>query len=1010
MILKKEVQSVVMKMIGAGTFKGEQTMKRYFLSIFAAVFVISSCVQDIKVETEDEFPGDEDVEVVVPESQELSITAGNATKTVLGSDRRIRWESGDTISVVFTHSDPEVAPSVSNDFVTKFEGDPSLTAIFKGTFDSKVSIENGYNDNAYAIYPHTSVNEKGEFVFDLPSIQKAEDGGSFQSGCNLTSAPLLLSDVEDGSASADFLNALVNLRFTLDPAVKEITFKGTAPFAGSHPMEVYFWEEGDDPDRQADHGRLLMVDGDDWTRKSYDVTLKPEGTAESFSGEHLYNLIVWPGSHESLTITLNYGEPYGTFDLVNNFGGKGQTFEPNKFYTIQFPSALDKIMTAVDNKIVVLENSLGVLDDDLGDLEDKVDSLVNQIQSVSMLSEYTDNIIFARYSTFSSDIVKADIEANYLIRPAAAAAALVEMYNESNDIFKGQVLYKSGSGFEVGPILPVTSVFLEGDILTVTMDPAGLKTSVYTEGDVAEVALLIEDDMTGTSILSDYAKILTKSGSAIRMNKSTDIPVLRDSKASLQFDYFVTSDDFELEIVGNGLTGSYSGGSGGRGVFLTVDIPDDDLTGKSLDIVLTCEGEKCVQTVTFVERGYLNISTNGDLDCYGGDVTFSLETSYPSGVRTEITSGSDWLSGLYPLYSAEEYDGDFSRTAEVSFTVTTSPGITCTKKYIVTQYSKWDPEVRTYYNDNDTLHLQTATANVDNKLNLVILGDGYQKKDMAKVDGRFKRDARRAADVFLNAIDEEFRDRFNVYVRMRMSANAGNAEDVDEAASGYTYYQTYKTGGGTNVNISGTGTQRVISDVESICTRASYDFYRTVALLLINVNIDGGSSDYEFNDPISTSDVGDGYANFAYSMIPANTTGFGGLVRHESVGHCLGRLGDEYYVDWYTCNLVTDRHDHGFYSNIALDITEWQDFKDAGYKEDEVGYYYYKNGDSYVTEGNNLIYRSTNDSGIMFDSQQGSFNAVSRWAIYERIRKQTEGPDGDYWNDFLIWDQKNRGN
>ena len=978
-------------------------MKRYFLSIFAAAFVISSCVQDIKVETEDEVPGDEDVEVVVPESQELSITAGNATKTVLDSDGHIRWESGDQLSVVFNHE--KDGASVSGDFKTEFEDGPALTAIFSGTFDADLDGENynGYQ-NAFAVYPHTAVDEDGSLVFELPVTQTAVEGGSFAKGYNLSSSALSLDEVMTGSATAAFKNALTFLRFKVDDAVKSITFTGTAPLAGGAPLTVYF---STDPEDQKDHGRLVLQTEGAWSNPSESVTLVPETGCETFQsgGLHQYNLLIWPGTHNSLKITLDYGEPYGTYDLINNFGGNPKEFSVNKYYNLNFPSDLASILSNAEKKIEIVEKDLADLGETIGGLEDQVGGLVNQIQSVSMLSEYTDNIIFARYSTFSSDIVKADIEANYLIRPAAAAAALVEMYNESNDIFKGQVLYKSGSGFEVGPILPVTSVFLEGDILTVTMDPAGLRTSVYTEGDVAEVALLIEDDMTGTSILSDYAKILTKSGSAIRMNKSTDIPVLRDSKASLQFDYFVTSDDFELEIVGNGLTGSYSGGSGGRGVFLTVDIPDDDLTGKSLDIVLTCEGEKCVQTVTFVESGYLNISTNGDLDCYGGDVTFSLETSYPSGVRTEITSGSDWLSGLYPLYSAEEYDGDFSRTAEVSFTVTTSPGITCTKKYIVTQYSKWDPEVRTYYNDNDTLHLQTATANVDNKLNLVILGDGYQKKDMAKVDGRFKRDARRAADVFLNGIDEDFRDRFNVYVLMRESANLGNADD-DTQVSGYTYYETYKTGGGANVNISGTGKDRLITDVESICKRDSYDFYRTVALLLINVDVNGGSSSYEFGTT-ETNNVGDGYANFAFSMVPANTTGFGGLVRHESVGHCLGRLGDEYYVDWYTRDLVTERHGYGFYSNIALDTSKWQAFKVAEYNEDEVGYYYYKNGDSYVTEGNNLIYRSTNDSGLMFDSQKGSFNAVSRWAIYDRIRKQTEGP-GDYWSDFLTWDEKNR--
>ena len=52
------------------------------------------------------------------------------------------------------------------------------------------------------------------------------------------------------------------------------------------------------------------------------------------------------------------------------------------------------------------------------------------------------------------------------------------------------------------------------------------------------------------------------------------------------------------------------------------------------------------------------------------------------------------------------------------------------------------------------------------------------------------------------------------------------------------------------------------------------------------------------------------------------------------------------------------------------------------------------------------LYRSTRESGIMWNNN-GNFNAVSRWAIYDRIRKQTEG-HADYWNDFLKYDIKNK--
>lgn len=132
-------------------------------------------------------------------------------------------------------------------------------------------------------------------------------------------------------------------------------------------------------------------------------------------------------------------------------------------------------------------------------------------------------------------------------------------------------------------------------------------------------------------------------------------------------------------------------------------------------------------------------------------------------------------------------------------------------------------------------------------------------------------------------------------------------------------------------------------------------------------------------------------------LVNTDSTGTNGLIRHELGGHGFGRLGGEYPQDWYTPAIINERHTVGFYYNVATDTSYWSKFTNAGYGSDEVTYDQYMDGP---------LYRSTNMNGIMWNNN-GSFNAVSRWAIYDRIRKQTEGY-GDYWNDFLIWDQKNR--
>jgi hypothetical protein len=96
--------------------------------------------------------------------------------------------------------------------------------------------------------------------------------------------------------------------------------------------------------------------------------------------------------------------------------------------------------------------------------------------------------------------------------------------------------------------------------------------------------------------------------------------------------------------------------------------------------------------------------------------------------------------------------------------------------------------------------------------------------------------------------------------------------------------------------------------------------------------------------------------------------------------------------------MVNERHNVGFYRNVATSQSYWSAFTAAGYGDDEVTY------DKY---GSYATYRSTRESGIMWNNN-GQFNAVSRHAIYERIIKQSQGAGAYSWNSFLEWDKKNR--
>lgn len=1017
-------------------------MKRYLLSIFIVVAGLSSCVSDA------------DLNETAPKGESLKIVAENLTKTVLNGDK-IQWEKGDQIAVVFPHS--ESVASVNKEFIADFEGDYADKAVFNGVFDSSVKVANGYDENAFAVYPHTAVDSEGNFVFELPSSQTAVAGGSFPTGYNLATTALSLSTIEETRTEVvAFKNALAYFRVYVDDDVKSVKFTGTAPMTGTAPLNVNF---SDDPDDRTDHGRLVIDQEGQWSNSSNSVTLVPETGSYNFQsgGEHRYNILVWPGLHTSLTITLDYGEPYGTVELVKDLGA-GYTFEASKYYNLNFPSDLDSILSAAENDIEIVEADINDLDASLDKAESDIAKLLSQIQSVSYLSNYNENVVYAGYTKLYSGISYLDLDFDYLVRPASAAQALVEACEQQGnltDVFKMVVDDKNGNISQA----PVKSVSLDGDVLSVKV-ASPLSSAFYNGNASASMALQISDGYT--EFVSDFTKMFPRMSTSILMTRSEEVPVMMDATVSIPFK-FGANDASACQIVlePEGFPQdripyiSLRNNDYKQGYVMATFKTGDILADMSIRMRITEGDDEFVLPVTFADAGKFVIGELPTLDYPGGEINVAIDKAVSYGnvtmslsnasINTEYqtkvgsTTGTatyynTWIyeksSGVQGSYLVDENADKFAtvkgadgnntsiqvnwgeqRTANINFNIkNANPGengdLTYTRSVSVTQKA-YGTSINqdNYYSDGEVLQIRTAASQTQKHLNLVILAEGYTQSSMQKA-GYFYGRANSAADIFLNAIDPEFRDRFNVYVKIRHSANSGISETLNNVG-GYTYYETYKSG--HSVNISGSGKTKVKADVESICTKASYDYYRTIAIVLINTDVNGGASDYEFVGTTSTSNTGDGYLTFGYTMVPANSTGTSGLIRHEVVGHCLGRLADEYYVDWYDTDLVNERHGYGAYRNVATNTSYWSDFTDAGYTAEEVGYYQYTTTDTSdnVIVVNNGLYRSTNDSGVMFDSQHSAFNAVSRWAIYERIRKQTEG-DGNYWNDFLIWDQNKK--
>lgn len=986
-------------------------MKRYLLLIFAASLTFCSCVRNPELEIE-ENPGNEDVEVAVPETMDLSISAGHATKSVIDNDAKIRWVSGDQISVVFTH--PEKTASVSSDFRAEFEGGPAEKATFRGTFNAEVNREAGYDKNGFAVYPHTAVDNEGNFVFELPTVQTAMAGGSFQSGFNLASASLSLEDVEDGVATADFKNALTFLRFKLDDAVKGIKFTGTSPLSGGAPLKVYFCDPND-LEQIKNHGRLQIIAGAEWSNESYDVTLMPEVVDGNFQsgGEYWYYLLVWPGEHSSLNITLDYGEPYGTYVLTNNFGGNTQAFQANKYYNLYFPSDLPTIMSNVEKKIVITEGDLNEIKNDLSGLEGTVDSLLNQVQSISLMTEYLDNAAYARYAQMTFSKHKLDVTLDYIVKPDSAAVSLVEAFNADPSVVSALLAYGKGSGMELqDDPLVVKNLYLNevpgiGKVVTATIDAGNIDNKFYDGTWDAYVALQLANGKT--DMTSDFAYLVPKAGSVITGNNL--IPIVPGARVVIPFSYAVSGDGvpYTLTVTDRqGVVGAteshYDNSKTGN---LTVTFADVTSGTPSVTLTLTVgEGENkelVDYNYTFIDKGdYIRISTNGDVDYIGGDAIVEVETSLGSGSLMQ-TGGTSVMFDNIKVFTFDENTLRQQRTANIQYSVM-SNSLTYYKDDIKLIQKAYGTSLsRTYYDNGQKVTLNQADASdCSNYFNIVILGDGYKKKDLAE-GGKFERSAKSAMGSFFGIEPyKKFKDRFNVYMVAYESVDEGTDsrdENNTTVVAKDTYFDTYHKPQ-TELWL-GQGGEKVKNIVTAV---VKADIYRTIAIVLVNTNENAGTSSQLDLVQDGTSYYGEPYKGFGVACVAANSTGTGGLIKHEAGGHAFGRLGDEYLdsndsiVKVYEGDL-TDAHNKGQYRNLTTYIGYWDDLMNYPGYSSVIGYV---DGGMSCDKG---IYRPTT-GGMMFNNQ-GVFNAVCRRIIYERIIRQTEGAGAYSLDKFVEYDQIN---
>ena len=968
----------------------DSKMKRYFMMFSAAVAALVSCHKE---------PNQEPVPEPQVESHEVTIEAGILSKTVLDGNA-VMWEGSDEIALVFTHTSSD--PHVNKTFVNQEAEQTIARALFKGQIPNNVSEADGYNDLGYAVYPKTAITDDGIFSHNLPAVQVAKENGSFPSGCNLSSAALALSEMgEGGSTKTDFRNALSVLRVALSTDVESVTVTGTAPLAGIAPLQMYY-NSADEKD--VDNGRLLVDAKGTWFGASTSVTLTPaDGT--TFENK-TYNILVWPGKQEGLTITLNF-KNLGEYEKASSIStSKPATFKPAKFYNLNVKNTEELVVEEITGRLDELEGNIPNVDD----LEQTVQSLVNQIQSISLMTEYLDNAVYARYAQMTYSKQKMDLSLDYIIRPEAAAEALVEAFSQNPEVASALLGYGKGAGLEIQATpLAVKNLLIKnvtglGKVVTATIDASTIDNKFYDGAWNASVALQIADGKT--DIMSDFANLVPKTGNAIL--GSNRIAAVPGARVVIPFNYSisgeVTHDLAVSDSQGVNDTRLQYGNNSGH---LTVYFEDGEVGTPSVTLTLTVgEGESrevISHTFTFFDDGLrINVEDPGKVDYIGGDVIVNVTTqNIMSGGIMTLISGECEHSGN--IFSFSQNTGA-ERTASVEYSVpvgenTVIKDITLTQKAYGTELS------RDYYRNEQKVVLNQANASgCSNYFNIVILGDGYQKRDLL-VGGKFERSARSAMDSFF-AIEpyKSFKDRFNVYMVAYESTDEGTdirSSSIDKN----TYFGSYCEGGG-NTAAYVADTAPVITAVKSAVGSADAVYYRSIAIVLMNTDEQAGSTGYPVRTTISTSTVGDGYASFAIAVLAANSTGTNGLVKHEAGGHAFGRLADEYYTNGTTASSsnkdeLNNWHAKGWYWNVnPSNSGNYYKFTNSAYNSSEVNFI--EGGWGY----NYGMYRPT--QGGMMQGSTGVFNAPSRHAIYHRIITESQGVNAYSWSNFLEYDKKNR--
>lgn len=280
------------------------------------------------------------------------------------------------------------------------------------------------------------------------------------------------------------------------------------------------------------------------------------------------------------------------------------------------------------------------------------------------------------------------------------------------------------------------------------------------------------------------------------------------------------------------------------------------------------------------------------------------------------------------------------------------------------------------YGEDEWITLQKATKGNNGGINIVLLGDGFNAKDIAS--GKYLNDIKQEVEYFFGIEPyKTYRDYFNVYTAIPLSTESG-VGTVNTIR--YNRFNTTFTGG--------------------VGLKADYDEVFNYALGAPTVNKSNLNQTLIIMVPNSTDYGGicqmweDGSA---IAFCPQSTYGYPldtrGVIQHEAGGHGFGKLGDEYiyhnaFIDFCDCTCCG----HVFEFNAAKSLS-WFDNLELTGKMHSVGWSHLIFDDRYsdivdIYEGgymhNRGVFRSEPNSCMNNDIPY--YSTISRESIVKRIK------------------------